>query len=191
MELLARTGLLCPAACGSLLSGQFRNNLTETANNNTVVVVNVSEKYDQIVPVAELGMGLNYCAEHWHVSIGYEVQDWMNMVNSVDFPDTGSFGKVGRRTSDLSLKGWRFSWASPSRPPASPHCLRARLGRENFASTITVGQGSLARSISLNTCGASREVWHERSPCPIMVREPRRLKGMSGARRYVTVHDQQ
>jgi hypothetical protein len=92
-------------ARGSLLSGQFRNFLTETANNNSVVIVNVNEKYDEIVPVAELGLGLNYCAEHWHVSVGYELANWFSMVNSLDFPDSSNIGKIGRRTSDLSIEG--------------------------------------------------------------------------------------
>jgi hypothetical protein len=92
-------------ARGSLLSGQFKNYLTETTANNSIVIVNVNEKNDQIVPVAELGMGLNYCSEHWHVSIGYEMTNWFNMVNSLDFPDSSNIGKVGRRTSDLSLEG--------------------------------------------------------------------------------------
>jgi hypothetical protein len=92
-------------ARGSLLSGQFRNFLTETTNNNSVVIVNVNEKYDQIVPVAELGMGLNYCSEHWHLSIGYELANWFSMVNSIYFPDAANIGQVGRRTSDLSIEG--------------------------------------------------------------------------------------
>jgi hypothetical protein len=92
-------------ARGSLLSGQFRDSVTETTNNNSVVIVNVSEKFDQVVPVAEMGLGLNYCGEHWHVSVGYELQNWFSMVNSLDFPDASNIGKPVRRTSDLSLEG--------------------------------------------------------------------------------------
>jgi hypothetical protein len=92
-------------ARASLLSGQFKNYLTETTANNSVVIVNVNEKNDQIVPVAELGMGINYCSEHWHLSIGYELTNWFSMVDSLDFPDSSNIGKVGRRTSDLSLEG--------------------------------------------------------------------------------------
>jgi hypothetical protein len=92
-------------ARASLLAGQFRNFTTETANNNSVVIVDVNEKYDQIVPVAEMGMGLNYCSDHWHLSVGYELANWFSMVNSIDFPDSSNIGKVGRRTSDLSIEG--------------------------------------------------------------------------------------
>jgi hypothetical protein len=92
-------------ARGSLLSGQFRDFLTETTNNGSVVIVNVAEKHDQIVPVAELGLGLNYCSDHWHLSVGYELANWFSMVNSPDFPDASNIGKVGRRTSDLSIEG--------------------------------------------------------------------------------------
>jgi hypothetical protein len=90
---------------GSLLSGQFRNSLSETANNGSVVIVNVTEKYDQVVPVLEMAFGLNYCGDHWHVSVGYELQNWFNMVDSITFPDSSNIGLVGRRTSDLSLEG--------------------------------------------------------------------------------------
>ena len=31
--------------------------------------------------------------------------DWFGMVDSLDFPDSSNIGKVGRRTSDLSLEG--------------------------------------------------------------------------------------
>lgn len=92
-------------ARASLLSGQFKNYLTETTANGTVGIVNVNEKNDQIVPVAEMGMGINYCSDHWHLSVGYELTNWFSMVDSLDFPDSSNIGKVGRRTSDLSLEG--------------------------------------------------------------------------------------
>ena len=42
----------------ALLSGQFRNFLTETNNNGAVSVVDVREKYYEVVPVTELGAGM-------------------------------------------------------------------------------------------------------------------------------------
>jgi hypothetical protein len=92
-------------ARGSLLSGQFRNFLTETNNNGAVSIVNVRETYYQIVPVLETGLGIGWQGEHVSVSIGYELDNWFNMVNSPDFPGSSNIGKVERRTSDLSLEG--------------------------------------------------------------------------------------
>jgi hypothetical protein len=88
----------------SLLTGQFRNFLTETNNNGAVTVVDVRERYRQVVPVTELGMGVGYQGDHLFFSVGYELQNWYNMVNSLDFPSGSNIGKVGRRSSDLSLE---------------------------------------------------------------------------------------
>ncbi len=88
-----------------LLSGDFRNTLTETANNGSVTIVNVVERTQQIVPELEMGFGLCYCGEHWEFSVGYEIANWFSMVNSVDFPSGSNIGLTGRRVSDLSLEG--------------------------------------------------------------------------------------
>jgi len=102
-KLFQKFGLYARAQ-GSLLSGQFRNFLTEGDQNGTVSVVNIQEKYYQIVPVAEIGMGMGYQSEHLSLKIGYELTNWFNMVNSPTFPSSTSIGQLGRRTSDLSLE---------------------------------------------------------------------------------------
>jgi hypothetical protein len=89
----------------SLLSGHFRNFLTETNDNGAVTIVNVNETFRQMVPVLELGMGVAWQSDHVRVSAGYEMINWFNMVDSLDFPGSTNIGKVGRRTSDLSLEG--------------------------------------------------------------------------------------
>jgi hypothetical protein len=90
---------------GSLLSGQFRNFLTEANNNGATPIVNVQDKYYQIVPVVELGLGVAWQSEHMRFSVGYELQNWFNMVNSPTFPSPSNIGLTGRRFSDLSLEG--------------------------------------------------------------------------------------
>ncbi len=90
---------------GSLLSGQFRNFLTEANNNGATPIVDVREQYYQIVPVMELGLGLAWQGEHARFSVGYELQNWFNMVNSPTFPSPSNIGLLGRRFSDLSLEG--------------------------------------------------------------------------------------
>jgi hypothetical protein len=89
----------------SLLSGRFRNFLTETTANGAVGVVNVQETNYQIVPVAELGAGVTWQGEHWRLSVGYELANWFSMVNSPDFTSPTNIGKLSRRTSDLTLEG--------------------------------------------------------------------------------------
>ena len=92
-------------ARGSLLSGRFTDSLTETNNNNQNVIVNVGERYYQLVPVMELGAGVSFQTEHVYVGLGYDVVNWFNMVNSLDFPST-NIGKPERRTSNLTLEGF-------------------------------------------------------------------------------------
>jgi hypothetical protein len=89
----------------SLLSGEFRNFLTETNGNGAVTVVNIRDVYYQIVPVVELNAGIAYVGEHFRFSVGYELTNWFNMVNSPDFATSSNIGKVSRRTSDLTLEG--------------------------------------------------------------------------------------
>jgi hypothetical protein len=90
---------------GSLLSGQFRNFLTEANNNGATPIVSVSEKYYQVVPVMEMGLGVAWQGDHVLISVGYELQNWFNMVNSPTFPSPSNIGLPGRRFSDLSLEG--------------------------------------------------------------------------------------
>jgi hypothetical protein len=90
---------------GSLLSGQFRNFLTEANNNGATPIVNVQEKYYQVVPVLELGLGVAWQGEHMRLSVGYELQNWFDMVNSPTFPSPSNIGLPVRRFSDLSLEG--------------------------------------------------------------------------------------
>ena len=90
---------------GSLLSGQFRNFLTEANNNGVTPIVDVREKYYQVVPVTELGLGVAWQGEHVRFSVGYELQNWFDMVNSPTFPSPSNIGLPVRRFSDLSLEG--------------------------------------------------------------------------------------
>ena len=92
-------------ARGSLVSGETRNFLTETASNGTISVVNVAEKTHSVIPVAELGFGLSMDWEHLSVRVGYEMTNWFGLVNSPDFPSASNIGTLNRRTSDLSLEG--------------------------------------------------------------------------------------
>jgi hypothetical protein len=88
----------------SLISGQFTQELTESLNSMGVIITNVNEKYKAVVPVVEMGAGIGYQGEHFSLKIGYDLANWFNMVDSIDFPDGTSFGHIGRRQSDLMLE---------------------------------------------------------------------------------------
>jgi hypothetical protein len=97
-------GLFARAA-GSLLVGNFRTHLTETNAAGATVIVNVSDRFEKVVPVAELGAGVAWQSQHVRLSAGYEIVNWFNLVDSPDFVDDVHQGKLGRRTGNLSLDG--------------------------------------------------------------------------------------
>lgn len=88
---------------GGILSGSFKTNLLETNNNGEVTFYNVTDKYQGLVPVVEAGIGGIIRKDHLHLKVGYELVNYFNMVNSLDFQSL-SFGKVNRRMSDLGLE---------------------------------------------------------------------------------------
>lgn len=87
----------------ALLSGTFNNNLTETNGNGATTFYNISNKYHEIVPVLETGVGAVLTKDHMHFKVGYELYNYFNMVDSLDFQSL-SFGKASKRLSDLSLE---------------------------------------------------------------------------------------
>jgi len=87
----------------ALLSGTFNNNLTETNGNGATTFYNIQNKYQEIVPVLETGIGAVVTKDHLHFKVGYELYNYFNMVDSLDFQSL-SFGKVSKRFSDLSLE---------------------------------------------------------------------------------------
>jgi hypothetical protein len=89
----------------SLLSGQFTTSLGESLNGGATQIVNVTQRYEAVVPVMDLGAGICFQGKHFRFSLGYDLSNWFNMVDSIDFPSGASLGHIGRRTSDLTLEG--------------------------------------------------------------------------------------
>jgi hypothetical protein len=91
----------------SILSGRFSESHME--DNGTAILtqlVNVAEKWEQLVPVVELGIGVTYqFREDMRLALGYEFSHWFGMVDSADFVDDVAVGKLTRRTSDLTFEG--------------------------------------------------------------------------------------
>jgi hypothetical protein len=90
-------------AFGSLMTGDFKTTLVETNGAGAQTLVDVSDHFHKVVPVAELGLGLAWQGEMCRFRLGYEMTNWFGMVDSPDI--VHEFNKLSRRTSDLSLDG--------------------------------------------------------------------------------------
>jgi hypothetical protein len=101
---LGRGLALYANAHGSLLTGDFRTSLTETANAGAFVITDVSDRFRKVIPVTELGVGVAWHNESLHVRVGYEIANWIGMVDSPDFVHDFT-NKLSHRVSDLSLEG--------------------------------------------------------------------------------------
>jgi hypothetical protein len=96
-------------AKAALMTGNFRTRLTQTINGGTTPLIDVTDKYTKVVPVSEMGLGVAWQSENIRVSVGYEIANFFNMVDSVDFVNGQSFGKIQHRQSDLSYDGLAVS----------------------------------------------------------------------------------
>jgi hypothetical protein len=89
----------------SLLTGSFRSTLTETTQNGAISIVNVTDRFHKLVPVVEMGLGVNWRYRNFRVSAGYELVNWFGVVDGPDFVDDSSQGKLSHRVGDLGLEG--------------------------------------------------------------------------------------
>jgi hypothetical protein len=100
-------------AGGSLVVGRVTSRLSEANNNGASVITDVSDRFDKVIPVAEVGMGLSYQWRSLRVMVGYEFVNWFGLIDGIDFADDAHVGKYTRRTGDLSLDGLmlRAEWS--------------------------------------------------------------------------------
>jgi hypothetical protein len=98
---------LYASAAGSLLAGDFRTAYFEGDNSGGTVIANVTERFRKIVPVAELGLGIGWQGETFRARLGYEITDWVGLIDSPDFVSDVT-NKLSHRTGDLSLDGVKF-----------------------------------------------------------------------------------
>jgi hypothetical protein len=90
-------------AAGSLLEGRFEVNQSET--NGTATLVNVSDKFEKVVPVSEYALGVSWERNNIRFRLGYEMVNWTNLVDRPDFVSDVNRGKITQQISDLSLSG--------------------------------------------------------------------------------------
>jgi hypothetical protein len=89
----------------SMLVGTTTATLSETNNSGASTIVNVYDRYDNVIPVAELDMGLTYQRRNFSLSAGYQLINWFGMVQGLDFVNDTQVSKISRRTGDLSIDG--------------------------------------------------------------------------------------
>ena len=76
--------------------------------------MDVTDRFDKVVPVLELGFGVTYQLRSFRLTAGYEFTNWYGLSNLPDFADDVHAGKLVRRISDLSIDGlavraeWRY-----------------------------------------------------------------------------------
>jgi hypothetical protein len=101
-------------AAASLVLGDFKSHLAEINNAGTTVLVDVTDRFEKVVPVLELGFGVTYQVRNFRLSAGYEFTNWFGLADLPDFVDDVHQGKLARRVSDLSIDGlvvraeWRY-----------------------------------------------------------------------------------
>jgi hypothetical protein len=101
-------------ASASLLLGDFKTHLSENDNAGTTVLVDVTERFEKVVPVLELGVGLTWRYEGLRVSVGYEFTNWFGLADMPNFVDDFHQGKFAHHINDLSIDGltarleWRY-----------------------------------------------------------------------------------
>ena len=90
---------------GGLIYGNLRSDTQEANNGGQTVNTNVQDKYTQIIPMAQVGVGMGFHFRNVTLSAGYEVTNYFNLIDSPRFVDDFSEGKFVHRTSDLSIGG--------------------------------------------------------------------------------------
>lgn len=88
----------------SLLSGRFSEELLQDDAGQPLV--QLAEKWEQVVPILELAVGMSYeFREDMRLTLGYEFSHWFGLADSVDLSDDVAVGKTTRRQSDLTFEG--------------------------------------------------------------------------------------
>jgi Legionella pneumophila major outer membrane protein precursor len=104
LEFAKGLGLYCNAS-GSMLVGNVRTSLTETNNAGASTIVDVSDRFDMVIPVAEITMGIQYQRRNLRLMAGYQFVNWFGLQQQLDYANDSQVAKPIRRSGDLSLDG--------------------------------------------------------------------------------------
>lgn len=92
-------------ANAALLAGEFHSTVTETNNAGATTLTNFADRFEKVVPVAEMMLGLGWQYNNLRLTAGYQYINWFGLVNVPTFADDVHQGKFVRQTSDLGLEG--------------------------------------------------------------------------------------
>jgi hypothetical protein len=92
-------------ASAGLVGGEFHSTLIETNNAGANTLTNFIDRFEKVVPVAEMTMGLGWQYRNLLLIAGYQYINWFGLVNVPTFVNDAHQGKFVRQTSDLSLEG--------------------------------------------------------------------------------------
>ncbi len=85
----------------ALIEGQFKSQRSETVGD--LLVSDMHDKFETLVPVAELGVGMGYQGPHFILRVGYELVDWFDTIGSL--APAGASGTLPvRQRGDLTLE---------------------------------------------------------------------------------------
>jgi hypothetical protein len=104
-RVLESVGLFLRGSAG-LMTGRMRSAHDEVADSQPIV--NVVERFNKVVPTADLGVGVSYNLGGMKMSVGYEFHNWFGVVEGIEFVDDLHPAKISRRYSDLGFDGVFF-----------------------------------------------------------------------------------
>jgi len=90
----------------SLLYGNQKTSLNEVNDGGATLNASFTDKFSQLVPMANLGLGVAWQYRMIRASVGYEVTNWFGLVQSPSLGDDFAEGKVQYRQGDLALEGF-------------------------------------------------------------------------------------
>jgi hypothetical protein len=105
LALLDNLGMFVRGSAG-VVAGRFRSSLEESVNG--LGMLQLSDRLNRTVPMADLGFGVTYQRGGMRLSVGYEFHNWFGVVDGLEFSEDTYPAKPGRRMGDLGFDGVFF-----------------------------------------------------------------------------------
>jgi len=88
----------------SVVAGAYDGRLNQTANGNNVI--SMTETTFGTVPIIDAGIGINCRGNNWSVLIGYELQNWFNVLQGYSGSNDYYQNRVQRKYGNLGFDGF-------------------------------------------------------------------------------------
>lgn len=92
----------------SLMFGDYDTSIVETEqglSGDTITIVDVTDSYEQTIPMLSASLGVGWNSEHAGVRLGYEFSSWMNFSDRTVFLDDTHEGVYSKGNHDLMFDG--------------------------------------------------------------------------------------